>query len=755
MTQKKNKVGLLFLLLLSFAPILFPVGAPSKTLQTVQAAPNSKQNTKPARVKRLRIRLNGKKTTLSWKAVSSAKGYEIWRSASKKGGYKRLKRLKKTRISVSLKKPYYYKVRAYKKSGKKIVKGKFSKTVLIAPKSVSPHIHTFRDWIESTSATCTTQGQKIRTCIVCEMSETEIIPALGHDIKSHVGKAATCTQDGQEDYVTCSRCDYTTYRPIPAPGHSEVVDAAVPASCTQTGLTSGSHCGVCGVVLIPQESIPSPAHDFGEWMPKNGYSERSCSICGKTELQTDGEISGHLVVFQSSDTVMGTLVGESLQTVEEYAETSQVTAIPNLGYEFDHWSNGSTNPSITVSVTENTIFTAYFRIKELELPIIRIETDNHEEVVEKELYLPCSVTISNTETAYMFENRRGKIRGRGNSTWNFDKKPYKLKFESKTDLFGNGAAKTWTLIANYYDRSLIRNELAYKVGAQFDYIKDTTTTVQSAELYFNGVYQGVYLICEQNEVGKTRVNIEDALTPVAADTGYLLELNDSFTLEDDGIEGRDWFRINTLPYVIKSPDFDKVTDESEIYKYVDYIKGYMQECDNALTSKNYASVQQFIDVNTFADSYILNELFKSVDVGVSSFFLYKDVNGKLCSGPVWDYDVTCGNWDFSDSRYSNVLWAKESNYWYAELLKYDEFVQLVSQRLENYKERIINTINESIAGLSSYENSFLRNFERWNIMGQTIWYEPTEIRDILTWQGQVAYVKNWLEESLDYMLSVY
>lgn len=715
MVQKKTKTKAICLLLLSFAAALFPAAAPSWAVRTAQAASSSRKSPKPARVKRLRVKQKKKGTTLSWKAVSKATGYEIWRSTSKKGRFKRLKRQKKAHISIQSKKPYYYKVRAYKKSGRKITVGKFSKTILIAPVPVAPapatpapvsptpvsptpvsptpvsptpvppapippapvppHTHTFSEWTERTAATCTAQGEKARTCTVCSTTETEAIPALGHD--------------------------------------------------------------------------------FNEWIEKEGYSERSCIMCGKTELRTDMAVDGSIVVFQNNDPVMGTLEGETFQIVEENSETSQVTAVPNIGYQFDHWSNGSTDPSITVSVTENTLLTAYFRIEELELPIMQIETDNREEVVEKKLYLPCSITVSNAETAYEFENKRGKIRGRGNSTWNFDKKPYKLKFESKTDLFGNGAAKTWTLIANYYDRSLIRNELAYKIGAQFDYIKDTTTTVQSVELYFNGVYQGVYLICEQNEVGKTRVNIEDSLTIDPADTGYLLELNDSASLEDDGIEGRDWFRVNNLPYVIKSPDLDEVPDENEIYKYVNYIKDYMQECNDALASGNYESVQQYLDIDTFADSYILNELFKSLDVGVSSFFLYKDTGGKLCSGPVWDYDVTCGNWAYSDSRYSNVLWAKEKNYWYTELLKYDEFVQLVSQRLADYKDRITNTINESIDELSDLENSFLRNFERWDIMGQQIWYEPLEIKDILTWQGQVEYVKNWLEESLNYMLSVY
>ena len=387
--------------------------------------------------------------------------------------------------------------------------------------------------------------------------------------------------------------------------------------------------------------------------------------------------------------------------------------------------------------------------KTLDLPMVYISTESEKEVVSKEEYLNCEISISNTEKKYELNKQSGRIKGRGNSTWDmYNKKPYKIKFDEKVDLFGNGKAKEWTFIANHGDQSLMRNALAYKVASVLDDLKFTTTT-QFVDLYVNDEYRGMYLVCEQTEVGKNRVDIEEDLS--VADSGYLIELD--FRALEEGVEGRDWFYSNNQPFAIKSPDTE---DELFTSAHVDFIKGYLDACFSALKSGNYEQVASLIDVNSFADSYILNELFKSTDVFQSSFYMYKDKGGKLCSGPVWDYDLSSGNCMYNNgSTKTDNLYAKRNSF-YKELLNFNEFNLLVKEKLNASKDMILNTIESELDyAKENYSRSAKRNFLKWDILGKYVWGNSKKVASIKTWNGQLEYLEQWLNDSLDYMIEVY
>ena len=283
-----------------------------------------------------------------------------------------------------------------------------------------------------------------------------------------------------------------------------------------------------------------------------------------------------------------------------------------------------------VVVVEKNKTKNYF-YKELDLPMIYINTENNQVIASKEDYLSCNVTITNSQPEYEFENFEAKIRGRGNYSWKYyDKKPYRLKFEDKVDLFGNGAAKTWTLIANAEDATMIRNFLAYNIGNIFDNLEFTSST-QFVELYVNNEYRGVYLVCEQVQTGNNRVDISESMDTV--DTGYLLEM-DSHAGEEGEIEGYDYFVCEDKKFALKTPDTE---DDSYNEDYLNFIKTYFESCFDALKDDDFSTIEQLIDVDSFVDSYIINELFKNKDVNGSSFYLYKDAGGKLKSGPIWDF----------------------------------------------------------------------------------------------------------------------
>lgn len=477
----------------------------------------------------------------------------------------------------------------------------------------------------------------------------------------------------------------------------------------------------------------------------NGSSLESnnSSESGNQESNTatdTNEQNAYTVLF-SCDTSLGKIIGEAEQTVLEGEKTSPVSVYVNYGYRFIGWSSGATEPEISITVSENCEISAIIVPVSDSIPTVSILTDGKEEITSTSEYLNCVVSIGNANEIYCFENEGAKIRGRGNTTWEYEKKPYRLKFDTKIDLFGNGKAKDWVLLTNYSDLSLSRNFLAQSVTSLFGTI-NSCCSVQFVELYVNEEYLGVYLICEQIEVEKSRIEITKS---VDVDTGYLIEL-------DNRKDGR-YFKIGSTPYVIKSPSTDSsaYTDEHE-----EFIKSYLTECFIAIGGNDYDKICSLIDVESFAESYIVYELFNGVDVGYSSFFMYKDAGGKLHAGSPWDFDRSLGIVGHSKgAKPYDALWAKEQNTWFYWLLRHEEFNSLVGEKLTEYAPKIKEKLNECYEYLYKNREAFEKNFEKWDILGTFVWPNDDELTTLNTWDLQVEYTRNYLNNSLDFLITTY
>lgn len=456
------------------------------------------------------------------------------------------------------------------------------------------------------------------------------------------------------------------------------------------------------------------------------------------------------VKFELADT-HGVIEGELEQNVKVGNYTTKVTAIADVGYKFKEWSNGETTEEISVLATDDIVITASFEREYLSLPVLSINTEDSMPIVDKENYIRFTCSVENTKDVFKLENIAGKIKGRGNSTWvMYDKKPYKIKFDEKIDLFGNGKAKEWTLIANHGDRSLIRNYLAYNMASVFSAEMPFTTTTQNIELYLNDEYLGVYLVCEQNETGKNRVDIDDEYSD-DANISYFIELD--ARASDEGEEGVLYFRLDSGKYAVKTPDEE---DDNNRPLHMSFIKDYFIQCEQALASKDYNLVKDKIDVDSFAASYIIHELFNPQDVGFTSFYFYKPKGDKLYAGPIWDFDISSGNIDYQEeSKTPYKLWAKEVNYWYNQLLQYKEFNNLVAEKLKEHYVDLQRIKINYIAIVKGQKDSFDRNFEHWSVMGEGLWPTPPELVEIETWEGQVDFLDRWLDDSLAYMMEQY
>ncbi len=386
-----------------------------------------------------------------------------------------------------------------------------------------------------------------------------------------------------------------------------------------------------------------------------------------------------------------------------------------------------------------------------DLPVINLETQSgtlsriqeDREAIESAVFSMLTrqedgtVTTENIAVA-------DEIRTRGNSTWALEKKSYQIHFEEKQDLCGMGAARTWLLLANGYDETQIRNSIAFEM-AEYVGMAYTPESVL-VDLYSDGEYQGVYLLCEKIQVAENRLNIADlddankarggsreivisedgtmryttqTRNPSDITGGYLLErdLKERYLTENSG------FQLESGDcYVLKSPEY--ATQEQ-----VTYIRSLMQEAEDAIyasdginpdTGKHYS---EYIDVDSFVKKYLLEEVTKNYDGGVTSAYYYKpqdDVSTKIFAGPAWDYDVIFGNCtlDEINSNPQGVTELLDHTFrteLYAALMEHEDFRQQVfSCYEESFRPFLINLTGSRVDEyVEKTSDSVKMNHIRW------------------------------------------
>lgn len=427
-----------------------------------------------------------------------------------------------------------------------------------------------------------------------------------------------------------------------------------------------------------------------------------------------------------------------------------------LGYKFVGWEDNVETETRTDNTNSNNVIVANYDIELLEAPVVIISTEESKPVDQKETYVDCKISIINTDEEYCLDSVSAGIRGRGNSTWNFPKKPYRIKFDSKQSLFGSSyKQKSWTLLANYSDKSLSRNAIAYEMAENFDNIKFSSIH-QFVDVYMNNEYIGLYLLCDQIQTGSGRVDVDENFY-ADGDTGYLVEMD--ARAPEEGTLGIDYFGAYGNYYALKTPDTEDEEFNAEIY--VNFIKNYIENSLGAISTGSWEDVCEYIDVNSFVDVYIIQELFSNTDVGFSSFYLYKDKGEKLYCGPIWDFDLSAGNnrdhkgveeWDPTEG-----LWARTTNAWFARLFIHEEFVDLVKQKLNSYNSKIMKSVNlanveDSDGYYNLYKQSFERNFKKWDILNSYVWPNTDIILEINTVDGQIDYLFDWLNERYLYLV---
>ena len=434
------------------------------------------------------------------------------------------------------------------------------------------------------------------------------------------------------------------------------------------------------------------------------------------------------------------------------------------GVAFSHWCrDAGLTDRFNVGdrvLSDLTLYAAYAGIDNVvmqDTPVIIINTNNAQPITSKEDYLPSEVTVTNAAEEYCFTDKIAGVRGRGNYTWTLDKKGYRVKFDKRTSMFGEEAAKNWTLIPNYTDKSNMRNFLALNFANRLDNLM-WNSSARFVELYLNGEYMGLYLLCEQNQVDKTRVDIEEGSTDI--DTGYFVERDRYAFADDTMIEGVDYF--NTSPpetyiiegdpaaycYVLKSPASD---DSNYTPQHFNYIKDYIISAENAIISRNYAQFTALCDEATFIDYFMVDQVFTNWEANrLSSFYMYKEKGGKLSLGPVWDFDLAVG---FSPGQPRNAFVTE--NYWFMCLMDMPQFKANFKARYAQLSSQIAQIFDDIAYVQENHYLAINHNYEKWDVTEvihpENHPYGGTPMQYFTTYKEHAAFVETFLRDRVQFL----
>lgn len=291
------------------------------------------------------------------------------------------------------------------------------------------------------------------------------------------------------------------------------------------------------------------------------------------------------------------------------------------------------------------------------------------ESITKDAYVGTHVRVITPNGDIAYDEPGNLIKGRGNSTWKLEKKPYFLKLAKKTGLCGMKPDKKWVLIANAGEATKISNKLFY------DFSKDAglsfSTDCEWADLYINGEYRGNYLVCEKIDVGTNRLDIGDlekendliyeTCEPYAEESirGYLTTPSDNppdisggYIIEKDVTIADSpcgFLTEEQNSFVITSPENASMEETA-------YIRDIFQNIENLLRQRN-AEVLQYIDADSFARRFLIEETALNSDAFITSCYFYKKRgDDKIYAGPIWDFDSVLGESDSVDREEMGNVW---------------------------------------------------------------------------------------------------
>ena len=404
------------------------------------------------------------------------------------------------------------------------------------------------------------------------------------------------------------------------------------------------------------------------------------------------------------------------------------------------------------------------------IPQIYIDTNNKNAIVD-DPKINAKITISENEIITFFGNIAIEIRGA--SSQMFPKKSFgfETRDENNEDLdvslLSFPEEEDWILYGPYSDKSLLRNVLIYELSRDMGMYASRAKFV---ELTINGTYQGVYVFMEKLKRNIDRIDInklkEDENSGEDLTGGYIIKIDKTAGSNlGEGYNEQNSFTTSYTPQTFFMYEYPKAEDISTEQK--EYISTYINDIENILISEDFTDpiigYTKFIDVPSFIDFFLLNEISNNVDGYRLSTYMHKDKSEKLKMGPIWDFNLAFGNANYCEGGNENV-WAYKFNercpgdiwqvpFWWERLLEDPEFVSQLKARWNELRGSILS--NSTILGkvdnytLTLNEAKAIEgNFNRWEILGVYIW--PNQYVGT-TYQDENKYLKDWISGRLTWM----
>jgi len=396
--------------------------------------------------------------------------------------------------------------------------------------------------------------------------------------------------------------------------------------------------------------------------------------------------------------------------------------------------------SLDISDTDRSVPLAFRDTDNASFPVLHINSYYDPFIQERNFWHDGTISLSGVSSEIDFDDTAIRIRGRGNSTWwrGPDKRPLRFRFREARPVLSDNPARDWILLANQFDRSLLRNYAAFTLGGKLQGL-DFTPVPHHVQLYVNGEYMGVYLLTDERNAEPGRMSIYWDEDPTISD--YFLELD--ARAYQSGILDETFISVSGLYYDLRYPD-----DLSN--EHVEYIRAYLEAVSYAIRRQSFDEILELIDLDSFVDFYIVQEFFKDIDARDLSVFMYISGTGderRLFMGPIWDFDISAGNAANQPLGYGpDGLYVAEFNYWYRNLMRRPEFFEAVQTRWNEIRDiEIAQTIEHLHIVSVRYQDEFERNFERHpDVFGRAQMRTPQEILEIDYFMGHVEHLLNWL-----------
>lgn len=382
------------------------------------------------------------------------------------------------------------------------------------------------------------------------------------------------------------------------------------------------------------------------------------------------------------------------------------------------------------------------------------------------------ITVANRDGGVEYsdtETTSSEIKGRGNATWSYYKKPYQIKLSAKTELLGMDKAKTWILLAGYTDQSALHNALAFRLGE--DLGVPYNIEYRFVNLYIDSEYRGMYMLCEKVQIDKSRINITDlekkteeanvgtdleSLAQTTVTSGTLIkntiltsytytagvkspkDITGGYLVELDNIRGHAgpsrFTTENGNTYVVKSPEYASKEEMEYIAElFADMEEAVYSESGYNKKGKHY---NEYIDIDSFAAVYTVQELLKNWDAYLSSMFFFKDadsgnVTSKIYMGPLWDLDNILGNLQYETyATDTSFLWAQNGVFQSyvralaAPLMKHEDFSNTVAKKYQTAYAKIQHYLYDDgfiEQSVNEIYSSVMMDRTRWKMYDNDSW----------------------------------